>query len=465
LPSDKKTYPEVEEARKKLSRMDIEGALAAFEAASKAHSELPSGRVMLGAILINGNRLREGRAQLEKAVIDTPTDPEPYLIFGDLAFNAGAYTDATLLFEKGLLLAQAFKGNDTKKADYLKRALTGVALGAEKQERWEDAQKNLQALIRVDSTLGLAHFRLGRVLFELKKPKEALSELQAAARLDEKVPSPEVTMAKFLASAKDREEADKWMERAIARAPTDPKTRLEVAQFYFETGRVAEAKSQAVEAVKLAPDSQEALYLAGVTSRFNKDYPEAVGYLEKAYLKAPGNMPISNQLALAQVEMGEEPARRALALAEGVMRQNQNNADAASTLGWIYFKLGRLDEAERMLQAAASTANVQPDTAYFYAKLADARNRGDAVKPLLNAALKSELPFAYREEAQKLSDQFGKQPAAPEATPTSSTPSAKSNPPSKTTAPAKTTAPPSKAPAAGKTATPAPPSKAPAPKQ
>ncbi|HEY2841359.1 MAG TPA: tetratricopeptide repeat protein [Pirellulales bacterium] len=415
LPSEKKVYPEVEEGRRKLARMDLEGARASFDAAAKAHPELPGGRVALGNTLVLIARVREGRAQLEKAIIETPNDPEPYLIFGDLAFAEARFTDATLLYDKSLALAQAFKGNETRKADLVKRALTGAALGAEKHEQWEDAQRYLVALLKIDPVMGVAHFRLGRVKFELKNPKDAFASLSAASTLDEKIPSPEVTMAKLYYEAKDRVAADEWMQKAIARAPKDPKTRLELGQFYMETGRIKEAKAQADEAVKLAPDMADALLLAGVANRYSRDYPKAVNYLEKAYLKSPGNLLVSNQLALAQVEMGEEPARRAMVLAESVMKQNPNNAEAAATLGWIYFNIGRMDEAERMLRAAVSSANVQPDTAYYYAKLQDYRNRGDLAKPLLDQALKSEAPFANREEAQKLADQLNKR--APAATP------------------------------------------------
>jgi tetratricopeptide (TPR) repeat protein len=492
LPSERKVYPEVEEGKKKLlQRLDVEGARVAFEAAAKAHPELPPARTIMGSVLIANNRVREGRAQLEKAVIDSPTDPEAYLLFGDLAFAEGRFTDAALLYDKALALAQAFKGNEQRKADYIKRALTGCALGAEKHEQWEEAQKYLQALLKTDPQFGVAHFRLGRVKFELKDPKDAFASLSAAATLDEKIPNPEVTMGKFCYGAKQRDESDEWMQKAIARSPKDPKIRLEVGQFFLETGRINQAKAQADEAIKLSPDSPEALFLAGVTSRFSKDYAKAATYLEKAYLKSPGSLPVANQLALAEVELGENPRQHALALAEAAMKQNPSNVEMASTLGWIYFNVGRLDEAERMLRAAVSSPNLQPDTAYFYAKLQDARSRGDAVRPLLDAALKSEAPFAYREDAQKLADQFGKRPVAaansdsppsksPATTPTSSTttPPSKSGPaePSKSP-PAKTTPKPEPTKAdsgkadtksdSGKSSPPtkSPPAKAPAPKQ
>lgn len=487
LPSDKKSFPEVEEGRRKLSRMDVEGARLSFEAAAKAHPELPPGRTILGTILINSQRVREGRAQLEKAILESPNDPEAYLIFGDLAFAEGRFTDAGLLYDKALALSQAFKGVESRKLDYTKRALTGAALGAEKHERWDDAQKHLLALLKIDPQLGVAHFRLGRIKFEQKDPKGAFASLSAAATLDEKIPSPEVTMARFCWGAKERETSDEWMKKAIDRDPKSAKVRIEVAQFYLETGRIKEAKTQADEAVKLDPESEEAMYLAGVANRYSRDYRAAIGLLEKAYLRSPGNYIIANQLALAQVEMGEEPTRRALALAEAGMKANPNNAELASTLGWIYYKVGRLEEADKYLRAAASAPNAQPDTYYFYAALQDARNRGDTAKPMLDSALKSELPFAYREEAQKLANQFAKLPVAaastdsppakaPATTPTSNT----TTPPSKATtgpaeapkSPSKTTPKqePTKSEAgksdAGKSAAAkSPPAKAPAPKQ
>ena len=40
---------------------------------------------------------------------------------------------------------------------------------------------------------------------------------------------------------------------------------------------------------------------------------------------------------------------------------------AASTLGWVQYRLGHLTEAEKALNAVASSGNLNADTAYYVA--------------------------------------------------------------------------------------------------
>ena len=84
--------------------------------------------------------------------------------------------------------------------------------------------KLLADLLKSNSDAAVAHYRLGQVLFELKKQKEAYAELQAAARMDEDIPSPEVTMAQLYDKGKDRANAEKWMKQAVAADPKKAKT-------------------------------------------------------------------------------------------------------------------------------------------------------------------------------------------------------------------------------------------------
>jgi tetratricopeptide (TPR) repeat protein len=411
--SGEKKYPEIEEARKKLAQQDVDGALEALNAAAKAHPDLASGRVQLAHAYFAINRARDARLQLEKAVMDNPDDADAYLAMADLALRDGQWTVAALLSDKSLALAQAFKGDAEKKKDLLKRAYSGAAYAAQSHERWEDARKLLNALIKVEADNANAHFQLGQVLFELKKPKDAYAELQAAARMDERVASPEATLGRLYEKAKDRANAEKWMKQAVAGDPKRLETRMEVAQWYLSIGRIDDAKAQVEAALGIDPESQEALYLAGRVSRFAKDFGQAQKYLEKAYLESPGAGREANELALTLNELGEEDRKRALTLADANVRQNRQSAEAVATLGWIYYRLGRMDEAESLLnQVVASNQSVSPDAVYFSAVVADNRNHPQVAKTLLDTALKSDAPFAYRPEAQKLHDRLAKTPAS-----------------------------------------------------
>ena len=83
-------------------------------------------------------------------------------------------------------------------------------------------------------------------------------------------------------------------------------------------------------------------------ARFAGDLKTAEQHLNEAFNQEPGSFAISNQLALVLIDTQDaEKRRRAEQLAEMNYRQYKENAEAASTLGWVYWRLGRDREAEQ----------------------------------------------------------------------------------------------------------------------
>jgi Tfp pilus assembly protein PilF len=149
--------------------------------------------------------------------------------------------------------------------------------------------------------------------------------------------------------------------------------------------------------------------LRGVVAIFQKDYTTAERYFELARLQSPRNFAAGNDLALALIEQDDKTKQlRALEYAESNVKLYQRNAEAASTYGWVLYRLGRFDEAEKWLQAAVSSGQVSPDTAYYYARLLKERGRDAPAKQWLEGALKSTAPFAMRQEATALLEKLKK---------------------------------------------------------
>ena len=69
-------------------------------------------------------------------------------------------------------------------------------------------------------------------------------------------------------------------------------------------------------------------------------------------------------------------------------KTRRSQAEAASTYGWVLYKLGRLDEAEKAFQAAISGGQVAPDTAYYIACLSYDRGREPQAKQWLERRVK-----------------------------------------------------------------------------
>ena len=100
--------------------------------------------------------------------------------------------------------------------------------------------------------------------------------------------------------------------------------------------------------------------------------------------------------------------QRALKLAEANVRQYPSSPDAASTYGWVQYKLGKLEEADAALCVAVLRGVTSPDTAYYLARVDVDRNREDEAKALLQKVLSSPGPFSMRPEAKALLDQLKK---------------------------------------------------------
>jgi cytochrome c-type biogenesis protein CcmH/NrfG len=132
--------------------------------------------------------------------------------------------------------------------------------------------------------------------------------------------------------------------------------------------------------------------------------------LQETYNQSPTNFPFSNQLALVLVE-NKDPQKQKLAQEIAKINANLNpqNAEAASTLGWILYKQGFKTEAGQVLDNVIKSGALSADSAYYVAyALADQGRNKEAVQILENA-LDQPQPFANRTNAEQLRDKARKE--------------------------------------------------------
>jgi tetratricopeptide (TPR) repeat protein len=311
------------------------------------------------------------------------------------------------LYEEAARLAEDFEG-DSKRADALQqRAKAGLAIAAEVRGDWESARKHLEAWLAEDPDNAAALQRLGRTLFELGQIDEALESLQAAIENSDSTIAPEAILAQYFERDGDEENSTKWMIEALKAKPQDLPTRLAAVQWAIETDQLDQAAEQAKLALQLDPDSLQAQLLRGVVALLTEDYETAEKFFQQAHIEEPGNFAASNNLALALVEQDDESKQaRALQYAQMNARQFPNVAEAASTLGWVLYKLDRKQEAEQALRKAFSRGNVSADTRYYMARLYADTDREDEARQLLEQALATESTFSKRAEAEALMEEL-----------------------------------------------------------
>lgn len=407
--SDDSQYKDINGAIKRFQDRDIDGCRAILERARNNNEKLPPPGVMMAMLWLSVNQLMPARAELEQTVVKFPEDPEPYLMLADLAFQDRRVTDSAVLFDRATQLTSGFDQNPKRKRDFQIRSEAGTAAVAEARREWDKAYEHLKAWIELDPDNAGAHFRLGNVLFRLDKEAEAIEEFREARKLDEKALQPELALARLYDEDRQKDVAKKWIDAAMKAAPDNAAVLLASAQWYLGQNDLKTAQAITEKVLTLEPDSLDARIVRGVIARVARDYKTAETFFNEAHVQSPGNFAASNSLALVLIESDEKSdQQRALEMAEANVamyrEKSPQQVNALTTLAWVYYKLGRREDAEKILDQIARNNRLTSDGAYYVAKLLADRGEKDRAQKILEEVLVNEAVFATRPDARDLLD-------------------------------------------------------------
>jgi Tfp pilus assembly protein PilF len=174
---------------------------------------------------------------------------------------------------------------------------------------------------------------------------------------------------------------------------------------------VDEAKIYVKDALAIDAKNVDAQRLQGLIGRIKKDPKGAAEIFEKIIIASPGDFMARNHLALCLADSPDEAKRKdALPHAQLNVQANQKSPEAWATLGYVCYRLKRMDEAAQALQIASSGGQISSDTGYYMALIWADKEQYEAAKAVLDGALNPKLSglFIYRTEAQKLLDEVKK---------------------------------------------------------
>lgn len=405
---------EVEELNKALDKFqkgDYEQCLKLLQAVRQKHADLLPPRLILAKLFLLHNQANQGRAALEQAAVENPVHPEIYLTFGRLALQEGRSTDAQLHFDKALELAKSGGWSEQLRQAFQGDAYDGLAGVAERRRDWPAAVAILSHRLKLTPKNAAARQRLGVALFHQDKRDQGIDEIRAASRDDPTSEPAPLLIARLYTAMGNGDRAAKWIEYGIDRDPKDPRLHLGQARWFLEQNRAAEAQLALDIAAKLGAKSLEFQELRGLIAWSLKDYAAAERAFQTLHQERPGDFAVSNQLALALIEQLEDAQhQKALQLAEINARLYPKSGQALSTLGLVYYHLGRIEESEKILRAALSGKGSSSDTVYYLARLLAERNQGEEAKRLLKLALDAPGLFAFRKQARELRDRLDQKP-------------------------------------------------------
>ncbi len=232
--------------------------------------------------------------------------------------------------------------------DELRFSLALIALEGKK---WDEAQGYLEELIERDSHVDSAHLNLGRIAEERNDPQGALAEYALVGPGNDYLPA-QMRQADILVSHGRGAEASKKL--AAAR---DAQPDYGIQLFLIEAETLAannqtdRAWNVLQQALKQYPDDLNLLYSRAMLAEKRNDLEQMERDLRAIIKREPDNAMALNALGYTLSDRTTRYAE-AKVLIQQAYDLNPDDPAVLDSLGWVNFRLGNLDEAERLLRQA-----------------------------------------------------------------------------------------------------------------
>ncbi|MDR0608907.1 MAG: hypothetical protein LBG58_02260 [Planctomycetaceae bacterium] len=393
---------------------NFDGALESLKKLYKEHPTLAPPKIILAQWFAQANLGEAVRASLEQATVETPNDPEAYILLGEILLRQHYPTAAELLFNTATTKLESYSVNNERKKNMQNSLYRNQIALAEQRNRWEEVVKLVEKAIAFSGETAMLDRQKAVALFQLQKDAETFALLQKADRFnqdgktDDGLPA-EAAMSQLYTLREDKENAKKYLAQALQKYPKSREIIVLSIQARLNEDKLEEASQLAEQLLKDNPDWLPAKKLRATIALYLDEFLIAEKLFQELILAVPSDEQAKNGLALAQCEQNDkEKLTRALQYAQENVQSNKQNADYWATLGWVLYKADQLQQSAQALKQAAGTGQVNAATAYYLARLAMKTGKSEESKKLLDAAIRSPSPFAKRRDAVKLLEELKK---------------------------------------------------------
>ena len=318
---------------------DAQGALKLLEKNPPQDGEVAP--ILLRARLLQSlNRGDEALPLLKKSVSQYPDDKRLGLTYARTLVEQNRMAEAKVQFAT---LVEQYPEDDE-----LRFSLALVCLEG---KSWDEAEGYLQELIERDSHVDSAHLNLGRIAEERNDPEGALAEYALVGPGNEYLPA-QLRQADILISHGRGGEASKKL--ALAR-DAQPDYAIQLYLIEAETLAANNQSDRAwntlQQALKQYPDDLNLLYSRAMLAEKRNDLEQMERDLRTIIQREPDNAMALNALGYTLSDRTTRYAE-AKALIQQAYDLSPDDPAVLDSLGWVNFRLGNLDEAERLLRQA-----------------------------------------------------------------------------------------------------------------
>ncbi len=311
--------------------------------------ESVEGYYQMGMIQQKIGQLDNAAASFRKAIALKPDSPEAYLELGQLLEKQNKLPAAVDEFKKFIGLVP----DNVTVVMYLGGLLYRMKEFSAAQDMFVRAKKMNPADTTIDFWLG--------VLAEESQNWPAAINYFESVRKKDATPMILVRLSYYYSASKNYKKAVTYLQKVSEQEPKNPNLYYLLALAYMDMKKYKRADENFRQILERRPDSAEAHFHRGVMydqwGKFEKAIPE----FEKAFAINPAHGAALNYLGYSFVERGErlDEAERLITRA---LVAEPDNGSYRDSLGWLYYKQGKFDDAQRELSRAAVLC---PDAVIF----------------------------------------------------------------------------------------------------
>ncbi len=219
---------------------------------------------MLANLYFSDNQKPAGLEELELAAHENPTDPEPHLIFGDIALMERRLSDAETQYRAGGELLKTFPDDRPRKTALVSQQQIGLAAVAKAPQAMARSGSDPPRTAHAAAEKRLSPSAACRSAVQFGSHRRRSRGTDGRQQVDASLPPATLTLAGLYRDAGNRDAALKYLRTAVAEAPKDIRPKLALGGWFFDSGDLNGATEQFLDAEQIDPKATEVRFWRGL---------------------------------------------------------------------------------------------------------------------------------------------------------------------------------------------------------
>ncbi len=347
-----------------MHRGDLDASISAMEASHAAQTNDPMRQIDLGAMYQLAYRLEEAADLYEKARMHQPTNTALYITLSDIYFTYAQDSKALELLADGFRQAEDAEALYTHLHQHVRRFVARNELS-----RAIDA---LEILAEQKYDPAETYFMIGELYIAQKAISDATSTFYRSIEFPNAPAAAYLRLAALLQEKDKSLEAVRIMRKGYDAYPDSISFPVALGSLHFDKKEYEDAlcaykdalrifTEQAHQNDQIASYSPKNLLIAKATAQAQlQQLDDAAQTMQNVLDQTPDSHIAMNFLAYMWAEL-DKNLDEAYSLSQRSLEKDPDNGAYLDTLGWIYYRKERYDQALKYLRKAQEQLGPDPE--------------------------------------------------------------------------------------------------------